>query len=543
MNFQDTFRHLFTYRPTPTPKFLISHFPNELPKEQKGKSIPIYSDFNKNFAYLKVQYNLLINSDIAIREFEISIANKTLKALLVFIEGMTNTDSINNNILKPLMLKNTIKMNPFKTPKLNNIQKFDLQHFLLNRLISQNVIEISSNFKDCFEKINSGFVSLFVDTLPVAFCIEAKDIKARTISTPQTESVVRGPQASFIENLRTNTAQIRKIINNENLIIENLKIGELTHTNVSICYMKNITNDYLVSEVKLRLNNIQIDSLTSSGELENLIKDNLHNIYPESIATERPDKTSKFILAGRIAILVDGSPFALIVPVFLLDFLISTEDLNLNHIFANFLKIIRIIAFALTVQLPAIYIAVTTFHDEFLPTELLLAITSAREKIPFPIIIEIFLMELSFELIREAGIRVPSAFGQTIGIVGALILGEAAVTANIISPILVIIISITAISEFTLPDYSFSFSTRIFRIFYICLGYFFGLPGITCGLFIHLNFLFSYRSFGAPFLSYHSFKEYLQKPIWKNETRSNVLNTKRKIQQPHISMKWRENEK
>jgi len=535
-------KKIFEYQPNKKHNFIIPSSPNEIPQSAE-KTAKISNNFSKNFEYLKVKYNLLINSDIETREFEISVSNKTFKALLIFVDGITNSDSINNNILKPLMLKETIKMSPSKKPKLDNVQKFDLKNYLLNRLLSQNVIEVSENFKDCFEKINSGFVALFVDTLNIAICMETKDYKTRTISTPQAESVVRGPQASFIENLRTNTAQIRKIINNENLIIENLNIGELTKTNVSICYMKNITNDSLVSEVKFRLNNIKLDSLTSSGELENLIKDNIQNIYPESIATERPDKTSKLILAGRIAILIDGSPFALIVPAFLLDFLISTEDLNLNNIFANFLKIIRVIAFSLTVQLPAIYIAVTTFHDEFLPTELLLAITSAREKIPFPIIVEIFLMELSFELIREAGIRVPSAFGQTIGIVGALILGEAAVTANLISPILVIIISITAISEFTLPDYSFSFSTRIFRIFYILLGYSFGLFGIACGLFIHLSLLFSYTSFGVPFLTYTSFSEYLQKPIWKTEKRSSILNTKRRIQEPTISMNWRKNEK
>ena len=535
-------KKFFEYKPNQKHNFIIPSSPNEIPVSSE-KPVKISDSFSKNFEYLKVKYNLLINSDITTREFEISVSNKTFKALLIFIDGITNSDSINNNILKPLMLKETIKMSPSKKPKLDNVQKFSLKDYLLNRLLSQNVIQISEDFKDCFEKINSGFAVLFVDTINVAICMETKDFKARTISTPQAESVVRGPQASFIENLRTNTAQIRKIINNENLIIENLNVGNLTKTNVSICYMKNITNDNLVSEVKFRLNNIKLDSLTSSGELENLIKDNIQNIYPESIATERPDKTSKLILAGRIAILIDGSPFALIVPAFLLDFLISTEDLNLNNIFANFLKIIRVIAFALAVQLPAIYIAVTTFHDEFLPTELLLAITSAREKIPFPIIIEIFLMELSFELIREAGIRVPSAFGQTIGIVGALILGEAAVTANLISPILVIIISITAISEFTLPDYSFSFSTRIFRIFYILLGYFFGLFGIACGLFIHLSLLFSYTSFGVPFLTYTSFSEYLQKPIWKNEKRSSILNTKRRIQEPSISMNWRKNEK
>lgn len=406
-------KSLFEYIPTNNNTFLLPSSPNNLPITEE-KKVNIFDDFDKNFEYLKVKYNLLINSDINTREFEITVANKSFKALLIFIDGMTNSDSINNNILSPIMLKNSIRMNPTNSIKISNIQKFNLKDFLLKRLISQNVVEISQDFKDCFEKINMGFVALFVDTLNIAFCIEAKDIKSRTISTPQSESVIRGPQASFIENLRINTAQIRKIINNENLIIENTKIGKITNTNVSICYMKNITNENLISEVKFRLNNLKIDSLTSSGELENLIKDNLHNIYPELISTERPDKTSKLILAGRIAILVDGSPFALIVPAFLLDFLISTEDFNLNNIFANFLRIIRVIAFFITVLLPGIYIAVTTFHDEFLPTELLLAIGGAREKIPFPIIIEIFLMELSFELIREAGIRVPSAFGQTI---------------------------------------------------------------------------------------------------------------------------------
>ncbi len=377
-------------------------------------NIKIFDSFDKNFEYLKVKYNLLINSDINTREFDISVSSKTFKALLIFIDGITDTKSINDNILTPLMLKNSIRMAPSKQMKINNVQKFNLQEFLVNKLISQNVVEISKEFSECFKKINSGYAVLFVDTLDVAICMETRKFQLRSITVPQAESVVRGPQASFIENLRTNTAQIRKIINNENLIIENTNIGEITKTNISICYMKNIANDDLVSKVKFRLNNLKIDSITSSGEVENLIKDNFQNLYPELIATERPDKTSSLILAGRVAILVDGSPFALIVPAFMLDFLISPEDSNLNNIFANFLKIIRAIAYFLAILLPGIYISVTTFHDEFLPTELLLAISSAREKIPFPIILEVFLMELSFELIREAGVRVPSAFGQTI---------------------------------------------------------------------------------------------------------------------------------
>ena len=315
--------------------------------------------------------------------------------------------------------------------------------------------------------------------------------------------------------------------------------GKITKTSIAICYMKNIANEDLVSEVRYRISNIETDSLISSGELENFIKDNLNNIYPEVIATERPDRTSEFLLGGRVAILVNGSPYALIVPALLIDFLSSSEDLNLNYFYANFLKIIRIIAFAITLLLPGIYIAITIFHDEFLPSELLFAITAARDKIPFPIIFEIILMEISFELIREAGIRVPSAFGQAIGIVGALILGEAAVTANIVSPILVIIIALTGIAEFAIPDFSFSFSIRIFRFIYIILGYIAGLFGIITGIFIHLCYLFSSYSFGIPILELNSSKMYTVKPIWKNEKREKILNTKKPESAPEISLKWR----
>ena len=249
------------------------------------------------------------------------------------------------------------------------------------------------------------------------------------------------------------------------------------------------------------------------------------------------------LLNGRVAILVNGSPYALIAPAILIDFFASSEDINLNFFYSNFLKIVRILSFIVTLLLPGIYIAITIYHDEFLPSELLFAIMSAREKIPFPIIIEILLMEVSFELIREAGVRVPQAFGQTIGIVGTLILGDAAVTANIVSPILVIIVAITAISEFAIPDFSFSFSIRIFRFMYIVLGYLTGLFGIACGIFIHLIYLLSNSSFGVPFLSFESIVNYPIKPIWKNETRSKILNTKKPSQEEKISMPWRNFEK
>lgn len=414
MKIKEAFNNIFSYKSKDINEFIIPNSPNNiLFPETTDKEISC--NYDENMKYLKIKYNLLINSDITTREFEIEISNKKFKACLIFIDGMVDSNSINTSILSPLLLKNSIKMQAnTNQPKLNDVKKFNLQDFLLKNLITQNTIQIEKDFKSAFEKINAGFSVLFVDTLNSVFCIETKDLKGRDVTEPQTENVVRGPHASFVENIRTNTSLVRKIVNNENLIIESLSVGNITNTQVAVCYMKNIANEDLVSEVKLRINSLKIDSITSSGEIENLIKDSLNSFYPELLATERPDKTSTMLLSGRVAILVNGSPYALIAPAILIDFLTSSEDLNLNHFYSNFLKIVRAISLAITLLLPGFYIAITIYHNEFLPSELLFAIISAREKIPFPIIIEILLMEVSFELIREAGVRVPSAFGQTI---------------------------------------------------------------------------------------------------------------------------------
>jgi len=299
MSFRDTFNNFFSYKNTSQGnKFIISDSPNNLPEESQT-DIKIFNEYKKNIEYLTVKYNLLINSDISTREFEINIADKKFQACLIFIDGMVDSESINNNILSPLLLKNSIKMQPQKNPKLNNIKKFDLKEFLLNNLIPQNTIQIEETFSNVFEKVNSGFCALFVDTLNIAFCAETKNIQGRSVTEPQNEKVIRGPHAAFIENIRTNTSLIRKIINNENLIIENTNVGEITKTAIAVCYMKNIANDDLVAEVKFRINNLKIDSLVSSGELENLIKDNLNNVYPNVIVTERPDKTSTLLLGRK----------------------------------------------------------------------------------------------------------------------------------------------------------------------------------------------------------------------------------------------------
>lgn len=313
--------------------------------------------------------------------------------------------------------------------------------------------------------------------------------------------------------------------------------------------MSNITNSNLVNEIKYRLNNLSIDSLLSSGQLEQLIEDSSIAGIPQIISTERPDRCSNSLLQGRVVILINGNPYALIAPATVSDFLFSPEDSNLNPLFANFLRILRLSAFILTLLLPGFYIAIMSFHQEIVPTELLYSILASRENVPFPIIIELLLMEVSFELIREASIRVPSPAGPTIGIVGGLILGEAAVTANIVSSIPVIIVALNGISSFAIPNYSFSFHARVFKFIFILLGFISGFLGIGLGLFVYICMICSITSFGvsytAPFSPWIDTKDskYFISPIWKQEYRSSLLHPKKEKAQSKISMKWKYNNK
>lgn len=259
-----------------------------------------------------------------------------------------------------------------------------------------------------------GNCALFVDTLNLAFDIEVKGFKQRSIDKPNNEVVVKGPHEAFVENIRTNTSLLRRIVNNENLIIENLEVGKITKTKCAVCYINNITNSDLVNEVKYRLNNLEVDSLLSAGELEQLLVDSNALGIPQTISTERPDKAAKYLLKGRVIVIVNGTPYGVIMPSVLIDFLTSPEDTNLKVNFANFLRSLRFLAAFITLLLPGLYVAITSFHQEILPTGLLYSILASRENVPFPIIVETLLMEISFELIREAVLRVPTAIGSTI---------------------------------------------------------------------------------------------------------------------------------
>lgn len=524
---------------------------NYIPDNNLNISKNVFSDLPSNLEYIKTRYNKLINSDIIIREFTLSAKNRQYKAFLLFIDGMVDSNLINDFILKPLMSKNSTMKDDILSELTQNkitirkVKKVDIEEYISNCLLPQNNIKKETEFDSIVSGVNSGDCALFIDTLDSAFAIEVKGFKQRNVDAPNNEIIIKGPQEAFVENLRINTSLLRRIVNTEKLIIENITVGDITKTKCAVCYIENITNDDLVAEVKYRMNNLEIDSLLSSGQLEQLIVDDNQLGIPEVLSTERPDKTAKYLLQGRVIVLVNGSPYSLIMPATLIDFMSSPEDTNLKPYFANFLKTLRFISCIITLLLPGLYVAVTSFHQEILPTELLYSILSTREIVPFPIIFEIIIMEVSFELIREAGLRVPSPIGPTIGIVGALVLGQAAVSANIVSPILIIIVAITGIASFAIPDFSFGFHLRFFRFIFILLGYMAGFLGISMGILVYISILCNVRSFGIPFMvpfapaTNSKGNSYFIPPIWKQEYRATYLAPKKQKAQEHISMKWK----
>lgn len=520
----------------------------------------IFTEIDKNLDFLKYKYNALICNDVIIREFSLLAQNIEYKAFVMYIDGMVDSPVINEFILSPLMMRNRTNIFDDKQKKFVSEEKIDnvtlknfkkskeknLVDFIYNSLIPQNSVDKVTDFSDVYSAINMGNCMLFVDSLDTAFNLDVKGFKQRNIDSPSNEVVVRGSQEAFVENIRTNTSMIRRLVNNENLVMETLTVGQITKTQVSIGYIKSLANEDLVAEVRYRINNLSVDYLISSGQLEQLIQDSPESLFPQMVATERPDKVSNFLLEGRVVIVVNGSPYVLVAPGVFVDFITSPEDLNLKYQFSNLEKIIRLLAIFLSLLLPGIYIAVTNYHQELIPTELLFTIAAARESVPFPTFVEILLMEVSFELIREAGLRVPTPLGSTIGIVGALILGEAAVSASLVSPVLIIIIAITGICSFSIPDFSLNFTFRIYRFVYIILGYMAGFLGISFGIFIQLAIMCKLKSFGSPYINPYilgknkrSISSYFIPPIWKRERTSSFVHAQKKFSQQKISMVWR----
>jgi spore germination protein KA len=510
-------------------------------KEAESEKDPKLSDMisnnvKENLDHMKKVYSIPVNGDIFLREFDINFRGKPVKAFIIFFDGMTDREIINNYILTPLMVMSGMELK----------EEDNLEDYIARQLMPHCQVKIEQGYRNVVDEINFGGCGLFADGVHVAFAADVKGWEHRGIEKPNNEIVIRGPQEAFNEVLRTNSAQIRKRLKDEDLIVQDISVGKVSKTPCSMLYIKDIANDRLVDEVKRRLESVKVDYMLDSGELEQLIEDSTVYPSPQVLATERPDYVSEMLANGRVAIIVSGSPNVLVVPTTAYELMHSGEDAYIRYPYGNLLRCIRLIALFMALLLPGIYLAITSYHQEMIPTDLLLAIEASREKVPFPSLVELLLMELSFELIREAGIRVPGPIGPTLGIIGALILGQAAVAANIVSPILIIVVSVTGIGSFAIPNYSLGYSIRIMRFAFIALSALAGFLGITAGLFILGLWSTSLKSFGVPFMSPLGPKTsdiargvVFKAPEWKMEHRPDYLNTKKILKQEKYSMGWK----
>ncbi len=440
----------------------------------------IYDSTEENISYIKELFK--DNSDVIYRDFYAG----DIKAGIIYIDNMTNKELLNDYVLESLML------NEHKIRDVKNIKD--------HLLTVSDVLEVSSMEKAVLF-ILSGDTAFFLDGLDKCYILSTRLWATRGVGEVANETSVRGAREGFSEVIRFNTVLVRRRVRDSRLKIVAKSLGTRSKTDTAMLYIEDIVNNDVLEKLKSRLNDINIDAILDSGYVEQLIEDDKWSLFPQVQVTERPDVVAAALYEGRIALIVDNSPQALIVPATLPNFFQSPDDYYQRWVYSSAVRILRLISIIISLIMPALYVAVTSFHTSIMPTKLAYSIAASREGVPFPAFIEAIIMELSLALLMESVTRLPRPIGATIGIVGGLVIGQAAVSAGIVSPIMIIIVSITAISSFITTNYEITFAFRIMRFILIILSAIIGLYGIALGFIIMTIHLIKLKSFGMPYLS------------------------------------------
>ncbi|WP_423227530.1 spore germination protein [Paenibacillus filicis] len=444
------------------------------------RAVPISMELDNNQQYLKELFDNC--SDFVVREFKLQ---QSERAILFFVDGMANTEEV-NEAMKALMI-------------LEGGERFVDEISASVLPVSQ--IEKVDNYGDLLLSVLGGDTGLIVEHNNMALLMGMRGMEKRSINEPETESVVRGPREGFVENIRTNTSMIRRKLKTPHLKMKPLVIGRESNTNVVVTYLDDLADPAMVEEVMRRLQKINIDAVLESGYLEEFIQDSAYSPFPQVQYTERPDMVAAALLQGRVGIIVDGTPFVLLVPFIFAEILQSSEDYYERFQISTLIRWLRYTLLFLSLLTPGLYVAITTYHQDLLPTTLLLSIAAAREAIPFPAVVETLMMEITFEALREAGIRLPKTIGSAVSILGALVVGQASVQAGIVSAPMVIVVSITGIASFTIPRFNGAIAIRMLRFPIIIAASLFGIYGIMTALLLIIGHMASLRSFGIPYLS------------------------------------------
>ncbi len=431
--------------------------------------------------------------DIIYRTIECGKKEK-VKMCLVYVDGLTTKDAVSEYAIGSLM------------------ENFDFAEFEKNSdkeldkmaaLTSIATAEVSSvdGLTMATDKILSGETVLFIDGCTKAIMISSRGWPTRGVSEPVAETLLRGPRDGFNETLKVNVTLIRRRIKDPKLKVKFMQVGSQSKTDIALMYMEGKVNKPVLEELNKRLSKINIEAILESSYIEELIEDNNFSPFPQIENTQRPDAAASAIYEGRVVIGVDNTPQVLIVPAIMAVFMQSSEDYYERWLLACMIRMFRYLALPITILLPALYVAITSFHPNMLPTELVLYVAASRAKVPFPAWFEATLIEIVMELIREAGMRIVGPIGSTIGIVGGLVIGQASVEAGLISPLVIIIVALTTISSFAIPSYNFSTSLRMLRFLFIILAATLGLFGVALGVCLLLTHLCSLKSMGIPYMS------------------------------------------
>lgn len=470
-----------------------------------------------NVTYVKELLNG--NSDIVYREFYIG----NFKSALIYIDGMGDKLLLDDYVLETLMIRGH---------SISNVEE------IKDKVLTVTDLREIKKLTEGINAVLSGDALMFIDGLEICYVIATRFWPARSVSEPSGETAIRGGRDGFTETIRFNTALVRRRIRDTRLKISSKSLGIRSKTDIAIMYINDIVNKNALEELLKRIDAIRIDAVLDSGYVEQLIEDSPFSVFPQVQSTERPDVVASALYEGRIAILVDNSPFAIIVPTTLPNLFQAPDDYYQRWIYASMVRIIRFSSIIISLTLPSLYVAVTSFHTSIIPTKLAYFIAASREGVPFPAFVETLIMEVSLALLLEAIARLPKPIGATIGIVGGLIIGQAAVTAGIVSPIMIIIVSITTITSFTTPNYGITLAFRILRFLLIIAASILGLYGIMIGLICILIHLVRLRSFGIPYLSplvnprINDFKDmYIRFPLKYFKKRPEYMDTEDKVRQ------------
>ena len=431
------------------------------------------------------------SDDLIINSLE--LGDKDIKAAAVNIDGLQDSRGVER-----IFADITGEIHKTNLPASSNKEIFETIH---KRISSNEEVTPETKYEKIFDKLLIGETVILIDGIDEALIFDTKGWEVREVEEPQSERAIRGTRDGFVESMKTNTSLVRRRIRSPNLWIESMDIGRVTKTKVSFAYLKGLAGEDLINEVRERLKKIDTDRILESGEIEEFIGDSPYTLFPQLYRTERTDIATANILEGKVAIFTEGTSFVLTAPVTFIEMLQAPDDYTEIFPIGSFVRLLRHLGFLISMVVPGFYVAIFNFHTELVPTTLLLRVTAARQGLPFPIVIEILMMEFAFEMLREAGLRLPGMIGPALSIVGALILGDAAIQAGIVSPAVVIVVALTAISSFLTPAFSLSIAGRMIRIVIVLAGATMGLFGVQFVFILVAIHLCSLRSFGYPYFA------------------------------------------